>query len=341
MSERRPAGTYAIRLLPSGAELEASAAATVLDSCINAGLAMPYNCRSGECGECMAALVSGEIEELAGADPAVLTDAHRAAGKMLACMCYPRSALVLDIPLRQDAPVIRPETFHVMVERVEQLTPTIMGVRVETPWPVAYRAGQCFEWIVPGIAPNRTYSAACPPGEAFIDFQVRLYPGGKVSAFVAQLGSGSALQLHGPFGHFGLSASSWRPAICVAGGTGLAPILAALEAAVAGGDRRPVRLFYGARRQEELYCLERLRALGAANPQLAFVPVLSEEDPASGWQGRRGLVADVLAAELGDVFGAEAYVCGPPPMIDSTVEVLERAGMGAEDIRTDRFVQAR
>ena len=341
MSEGGSGARHALRLLPSGAELECSGARTVLDACIDAGLAVPYNCRSGECGECMARLVAGEIEELPGADPAVFTESHRAAGNILACMCYPRSALVLDMPLRQGAPAIRPQTFHVMVDRVERLTPTILGVRVETPWAIDYRAGQCFEWIVPGIGPNRTYSAARPPGEALIDFHVRVYPGGKVGAFAAGLGSGSAFQLHGPFGNFGLSENDWRPAVCVAGGTGLAPILAALDAATARGDKRPVRLFYGARTQDELYALDRLAALAGARPRFEFIPVLSDEPQGSRWSGRRGFVSDLLEAELGDPFGAEAYVCGPPAMIDRTVEVLERAGLDPADIRTDRFVQAR
>src|SRR3546814_6684194 len=56
---------------------------------------LEYNCRSGECGECIATLVSGTVKELPGADPAIFNDGHRAEGKILACMCYPQSDLVL------------------------------------------------------------------------------------------------------------------------------------------------------------------------------------------------------------------------------------------------------
>jgi NAD(P)H-flavin reductase len=49
----------------------------------------------------------------------------------------------------------------------------------------------------------------------------------------------------------------------------------------------------------------------------------------------------VLADHLNDVFGLEAYVCGPPAMIDATLQVLEQAGMPTEDIRTDRFSQVK
>lgn len=330
-----------VTLMPSGDAIPCAGDQTLLDACIQAGVPVPYNCRSGECGECMARLLSGAVRELPGADPAVFTDAHRARGDILTCMCFPRGDVTLDVPLQSDAPAIRPATFNAMVQRVERLTPTIWGVTVETPWPIAFHAGQCFEWVVPGIAPNRTYSAANRPGQDTLDFHVRVYPGGKIGHYVSQLSAGHALQLTGPFGHFGLSPNHWRPALCIAGGTGLAPILSALDAAFAAGDARPIRLLYGARAQDELYCQDVIRGWSRAHPTFTFTPVLSDEPAGSGWAGRRGLVTRALAEDLGDVFGLEAYVCGPPAMIDAAVDVLEGAGMPREDIRADRFVQAR
>lgn len=332
---------YQVKLLPEGNALVCPASQTLLDACIAAGVPISYNCRSGECGECMASLIAGQVHELPGADPAIFTAAHRAQGKILTCMCFPRSALTLDIPLQADAPAIRPTAVNAMVQQVDQLTPSIRRVTVETPWPIEYYAGQAFEWMVPGIAPNRTYSAANRPGSDVIEFHVRVYPGGKIGAFVADLTAGQPLQLIGPYGQFRLSGNDWRPALCVAGGTGLAPVMSLLEQAAVTKDRRAIRLFYGARSQDELYDLDRIEALGALLPDFAFTPVLSDEPPDSGWSGARGLVTDVLAEDLGDAFGLEAYLCGPPLMIDAAVDVLARFGALEQDIRSDRFVQAK
>lgn len=330
-----------MKLLPEGNELSCPSSQTLLDACIADGVPISYNCRSGECGECMASLVSGQVHELPGADPAIFTEAHRAQGKILTCMCFPRSALTLDIPLQAGAPAIRPAVVNAMVQRMEQLTPTIYGVSVETPWPLEFYAGQAFEWIVPGITPNRTYSAANRPGSDVIDFQVRVYPGGRIGAFVSELTAGQPLQLVGPYGQFRLSDNSWRPAVCVAGGTGLAPMLSVLEQAAAMNDGRPLRLFYGARSQEELYRLDRIDELKRMLPDFEFFPVLSDEPAESGWAGARGLVTDMLAENIGDAFGLEAYLCGPPLMIDAATEVLTRFGALEQDIRSDRFVQAK
>jgi NAD(P)H-flavin reductase/ferredoxin len=341
MADTPIAERYTIKLVPSGKEFVCRADQTLLDSCILAGIAAPYNCRSGECGECMAALMSGHVHELPGADPAIYTDAHRAQGDILTCMCFPRSAIVLNVPLEAETEAIRPSTFNVMVQRVEQLTPTIFGVTVETPWPIEYHAGQNFEWVIPGVMPNRTYSAANRPGSDVIDFHVRVYPGGRIGDFVSAISAGHAFQMIGPFGHFGLSTNPWRPCVCVAGGTGLAPILSALDRAFAENDRRKITLIYGARTQQELYCLEKIQDWLNAFSAFTFIPVLSHEPADSAWTGKRGLVTEALAEHLGDVFGLEAYVCGPPPMIDATVQVLEGAGVPSEDIRTDRFVQVK
>jgi phenol/toluene 2-monooxygenase (NADH) P5/A5 len=336
------AASFHLKLLPSGSELNCRGDQTLLDACIQIGLPVPYNCRSGECGECMAKLKSGQVHELPGADPAIFTESDRAQGNVLTCLCFPCSDIVLDLPLLEtESGSIRPTSFNAMVARVEQLTPTIYGVTVETPWPIEFHAGQCFEWAVPGVAPNRTYSAANRPGKDVIDFHVRVYPGGKIGTFVSEMSSGSTLQLLGPFGHFGLSSNDWRPAVCVAGGTGLAPIMSVLDKALHAKDKRPIHLLYGARSQEELYCSSLLREWTTSHSSFTYTPVLSDEPPNSGWSGRRGLVTDVMMDHLGDVFGLEAYVCGPPAMIDAAVAGLESAGVLHGDIRTDRFVQAK
>lgn len=335
-------GSYAVEIQPSNHEITCRGDQTLLDSCIQNGIPARYNCRSGECGECIAELLSGEVYEMPGADPAMFGDAQRAAGKLLLCMCFPRSPVTLDVPLANVAPAIRPATIYTMVDSVERVTPTIYKVRVETPGPVEYRPGQCFEWIVPGVKPNRMYSAANRAGDSAIEFHVRVYPGGKIGAFVSEtLSPGQSLELLGPFGQFGLSASDWRPTICIAGGTGLAPIHAMLDDALARGDSRPIHFFYGARCQDELYCLDTLKTWADAHANFTFTPVLSDEPEGSGWSGARGLVTDVVAAQLQDAFGLEVYLCGPPAMIDAAVGVLEAAGFSASDIHADRFVPAR
>jgi ferredoxin len=82
---------YPLEIQPSSHEITCGSDQTLLDCCIQARIPAPYNCRSGECGECKATLLSGEVYEMPGADPAIFNDTHRNAGQLLLCMCFPPS----------------------------------------------------------------------------------------------------------------------------------------------------------------------------------------------------------------------------------------------------------
>jgi len=329
---------FAIRIPGSDVQVDGRHDKSVLDSCLAAGVAFPYNCRSGECGECIASICAGEVHELPGADPAVFNDTHRRQGMTLACLAYPRSDITVAVDLRESSgPPIR--EFDAVVHEVKRHGPTIVEVVVRTEAPVEYRAAQYFDWVLPGVTPDRSFSAANRPGSTTLEFHVRIYPGGKVGKLLArhEIAPGDVLTLRGPFGSVGLESDDYRPAILVAGGTGLAPIKAVLDAAFAEGCGRPLSFFYGTRRQEDLYHLDTMAAWTRAHPNFSFLPVLSDEPAASSWTGERGLVTEALARNVTDAFGAVAFMCGPPPMIDAAIPVLRRLGVDRDDIHYDKF----
>jgi phenol hydroxylase P5 protein len=315
---------------------------TILDACLRAGAPLPYNCRSGECGECMARLVSGEVTEMPGADPAVFDDTDRAAGRILTCLSFPRSAVAIEIALRDESAATPVETVVATVERIAQLAPKVVEVILRPDRSLAYRAGQYFEWSLPGIAPDRAFSAANRPGGPAIAFHVRLYPDGAVSEHVrTRLRTGERLALTGPCGTFGFSANDHRPAICIAGGTGMAPIQAMLEDAFHKRDGRPITFVCGARTRDFLYGVETMAAWAVKHANFKYVPILSDEPADSDWAGERGLVTEAVARLASDLFGAEAYLCGPPPMIDAALVLLTQSGLAEEDIRYDKFTPAK
>lgn len=329
--------------LQDGPELRCAPGQNILEACLANGVPMPYNCRSGECGECCAKLLKGTIAEAPGADPAIFTDADREAGRMLTCLCAPTSDISMEIVLREGPPAAKIQNFNALVARVEQLSVSVVQVELETPWEIPYRAGQYFEWKLSGISPNRSYSAANKPGTDALIFDVRLHPNGKVSEFVQNsLYAGEAFELIGPYGHFGFSENHHRPAVCIAGGTGLAPLKAMIDDAFSNGIERQIKLLYGARQQGDLYDIELLEQWRAEHTSFSYEIILSDEPEESAWSGARGWVHDFISQSLhGDGFGMEAYLCGPPPMIDAAVPVLEQIGILQDDIHADRFIVAK
>lgn len=327
-----------ITVVEAGRTVPGRADQSILDACLEAGIATAYNCRSGECGECLAERISGEIYELPGADPAIFNDAQRARGLMLSCMCYPRSDVALSSQL-QTGPRATIHEFDTVVKEVTRHGAAIVEVLVESGASMDYAAGQYFEWVVPGITPNRSYSAANCPDANRLEFHVRLYDGGLVSQRLrlAEIARGDVLTLKGPYGTFGLTAHHERPAILVAGGTGFAPMCALLDAAAVARSPRTFRFFYGTRSSRDLYRLDKVDAWRKRGVRVEFIPVLSDEPTGSAWEGERGLVTEALTRRLHDGFGAEAYLCGPPPMIDAAIPLLERIGIDHGDIHYDKF----
>jgi len=260
----------------------------------------------------------------------------------------PRSDLVLEIAHAPEA-IHRPP----VVERageitaLRKLTHDIIELEVKIDEPVTYRAGQYCEIYVPGVIvdeahESRSYSFASPPGNtpvSVVRFHVRLVPGGAFTTWLhAQAKVGQRLQGHGPYGDFWLRPGN-APILAIAGGSGMAPLKALLEQACADGEARDVKYFFGARRQEDLYCVEEMRALEAAwLGNLEFIPVLSGEPEDSDWSGARGFVSEHVRAVLGErIASYHVYMCGPPPMLDSAEKIVLGAGVLPANIHADKF----
>jgi propane monooxygenase reductase subunit len=96
---------------------------------------------------------------------------------------------------------------------------------------------------------------------------------------------------------------------------------------------RPAVFYYGAREAQDLFHLDELRALAAALPGFRFVPALSHAE----WDGETGLITDVVDRSELDLTGVDAYLCGPPPMVDAATDLLLRRGAEEARIHFDKF----
>ena len=128
--------------------------------------------------------------------------------------------------------------------------------------------------------------------------------------------------------------------VCIAGGSGLAPLVSVLEDMRKHRIRRACTLLFGARTQSDLYALDQIAGIAEAWPEpFRFVPVLSQEPAASRWTGARGKVTDFIALHGAATPWAEVegYLCGPPPMINAGIERLVSLGMPLQRIHYEKF----
>ena len=121
----------------------------------------------------------------------------------------------------------------------------------------------------------------------------------------------------------------------------MAPLWSLLNVVAESGSPRKVTFYYGARGARDLFYLDELRALEARMPNFSYVIALSEPAPEDAWTGETGFISDVLERRESDLSDCDAYVCGPPPMVDAALVSLERRGVPAAHIFFDKFTVTR
>jgi propane monooxygenase reductase subunit len=218
----------------------------------------------------------------------------------------------------------------------------MLRVAVQDGEAFSYRPGQYVDIRVPGHEDeHRSFSMANTPngGPGELEFMIKLYPGGRFSGLLADGGVevGGELEVTGPYGMFTLRASSPRRLVFIGGGAGMAPILCLLRSIAEAGVERPVTYYYGARTATDLFHLEEIEEIASRLPGFTFVPALSEAADGDGWAGERGLITEVVERLEDDLGEVDAYLCGPPPMVDAAIAMLEAGGVPESHIYFDKF----
>jgi CDP-4-dehydro-6-deoxyglucose reductase len=347
---------FNVTVVPAGDVLEVKSGENLLKAALAAGLDWPHDCRVGSCGTCRCHLKEGKIKELS--DFSYVLDGDQLdQGMILACQTQLKSDVVVEVELGTgEDHVMGISSVEGELVRTRPLTHDILElvIKLDAPFPHlaepdasqhAYRAGQYADIKFPGIEKPRSYSFARAPeteDPQELTFFVRKVPNGELTSWLfAEDRVGCRVTVNGPYGSFWLRDGE-GPIICIAGGSGMSSILALLEHARNTDCRRETIYLFGARTQKDLYCLDELKALEAARSDgsLRFLPVLSEEPQDSDWTGLRGMVTEQIAAQSLDWSKTQAYLCGPPPMIDAAIEVLRDQGVGKKDIHFDKFLDA-
>jgi NAD(P)H-flavin reductase len=220
--------------------------------------------------------------------------------------------------------------------------PDLAVLTVAPEQPLSYQAGQYVSVQTPHWPRLwRRYSVAnAPRPDGTLHLHVRAIAGGLVSpALVHHVQAGDPLVLGAPDGTMTADTDSVRDVLCLAGGTGLAPIKAIIEAIIrapARGRRREVVLYFGARRHQDLYDLAELQEMEVAYPWLQVIPAVSDEPARDSVM--YGTVPELAAKATWT--DRDIYVSGPDAMIVKTVQVLKARGAPGHLIRYDRGGQA-
>jgi len=329
-----------IVLHPSGKTVDCAHGDTVLGALEQAGYALPNNCRAGACGECKVKVLSGHFDQGMVLDMALTADERRD-GYGLMCMAKPISdELVIEWGAEDAKPKLFPPRENALFVVVDKniCAARVAELRLRPVGPVLrYWPGQ---YVTLGDeranVPHRAYSIAnAPRPDGEITLQVARSDDGVTSAWVHDtLQIGDQVKLNGAYGTFIGDPSVDTPVLCLAAGTGLAPVLALAEAALRRGYKRPVTLIFSARSASDVYARGIMSWWHAKHRNFNYQLTLTREEKEGYLHGRVDAVLPTLFADLSK---HSVFAAGSPEFVDTCVATVKK--LGAQDglIHTEGF----
>jgi len=221
-----------VTIRPSGHEFTVEGNDTLLEAALRAGVSLNYGCSNGNCGECRARLISGEVKKVHAHDY-VLSQAEKDAGVFLMCSCAAVNDVVIEAGVAgaQDIPE---QQLAARVKSVEVFNPQIAALHLLAPRSqrLHFLAGQSIRLSALG-ASGEYPIASCPCEERHIEIQILRKPDDAFSELLfGGLKVHDSVEVEGPYGEFVLEDASTRPLIFVAFGVGFAPIKSLVQHAM-------------------------------------------------------------------------------------------------------------
>ncbi len=312
---------------------------TLLAALYDSEIFIPSACGSkGSCGFCKVTVRSGGGPVLPTETP-YLTRREIRGGLRLACQVKVKEDLVVAMPEEY----LNVRLYQATVTETRDLTYDIKEIRLELAEPaeIEFLAGQYVQVQAPGPEGPvfRAYSIASPVSQAHsIELVVRLVPGGIGSTYLHTRQPGDEVILTGPFGDFRLSEDPETELVCVSGGCGMAPTRCLIHSLLARWPERRCWLFFGCRGTQDIFYLENFQELARQHPNFTVVYALSDRlKPGESWDGETGFIHLSVDKYLKPGVRRQAFLCGPPPMIEAAAAVLNEKGLRDGDIFYDKF----
>jgi propane monooxygenase reductase subunit len=339
------ANKHHVRFEPVGIEIEADEDQTILRAAAEQGIMLMHGCKEGQCASCKSFILDGDDVEHDRYSTFALPDYEKEEGFTLLCRAHAYEDLTIEL-LNYDEEMIHSglpiQQAVAEVVSNENVTHDIrrLVIRLVEPKSLKFFPGQYVDFTVTGHDTTRSFSMANTSSRegGLLEFVIKIYPDGLFSSFLdTEVAVGDRLDITGPFGVFTLRDAPNADLVFVGGGAGMAPILSLLRSMAERGIERKATYYYGARRRRDLCFEEELLALEEKLPNFRFVPALSEPAEDDHWDGEVGLITDVLRRREQDLSGADAYVCGPPPMVEAALELLPQLGVADKRVFYDKF----
>ncbi|MEI6234582.1 MAG: FAD-dependent oxidoreductase [Planctomycetota bacterium] len=262
----------------------------------------------------------------------------------------PKAAPKMWSPREGATPDAKPKRYTATFDEIVQPTPDVRLFRLSLDGfnrIMPFIAGQFIQFLTPMPDPKnpgktkeliRSYSIASAPEETnFLEFCIKLVPGGAFTPLLWDKKVGDKIDLRGPHGKFIAHEPVDYDTVFIAAGTGIAPFWGMIQHMLSIGVTRNITLVFGVRYEDDLVYEQEFRELAAKHPNFKAVFTLSRPRHPETWTGEKGYVQSHLATNISDPTNTKAFICGLTPMIEASVAELEKVGMTKEQIHYERY----
>jgi CDP-4-dehydro-6-deoxyglucose reductase len=303
-----------VTVRPSGHEFFVEGNDTILEAALKAGLSLNYGCSNGNCGDCKARLLSGQVKKVHPHD-FTLKEADKATGAFLMCSYTAITDLEIEASVA-GASDIQHQIIQTRVKSVERVNDGMIALHLTTPRSKRLRflAGQYVTLEVTGMS-GEYYLASCPCDDRQLTVHVRRDNRPFARQAFTVLNKDDPVTLHGPSGQFVYNLESRAPVIFVAWGDGFAPINSLIQHAMSLEISASMHLYWVAGETGH-YRDNLCRSWADAYDNFFYTPLATETDMAS-------LAARILAAHP-DLSGYDCYAAGP----EALLQALKQAAKG-------------
>ena len=331
--------TAQVRILPSGREFISEGSSNLLEAGLRAGLRLGYGCSNGNCGECLAKIVSGEVQKMRHHDYQI-GEEKIASGHVLMCCNSAVTDVVLEADEASDASEVPQQQITAKVKNITIVNDNVALIHLKTPRTnrLRFLAGQHVQ-----LGGNGTPSAShpvgsCPCDDMHLHFQIPLDTDNEFSDHVFNtMKNGDLLDINGPAGDFILDEDSPRSLIFIARQTGFAPIRSLVEHAMALELADSIQLVWIAEDKQDRYLDNLCRSWTDALDNFHYVPVdagleMDVEDICSE-------IISQLKAEPDKLADYDCYIAGEESFTEACKKTMISIGLPSDQLKINRITR--
>lgn len=340
-----------VTVLPDRTVFSVEGNESILDAALRAGMSLDYGCANGNCGQCRARKLKGQVRRIRPSDY-VLSETEKAQDYLLLCAHTAEADVVIEAHPAKVAADIPEQCIQTRVREIEHVNEDVAVLKLRTPRSQRLRflAGQYAELRAADLPAYESTIASCPCDGLNIEFHVRRMPGEPFSQVIFnRLRTGDAVELRAPRGSFAFDDAFHGPLLFVAFDTGFAAIKSLLEHATALDEDRVIHLYWLACDRQGHYLDNLCRSWSDAFDQFSYRPLSLKDDyarlmhaPVASLDLVNFLFDDIVreisaATWQGQPLtsAAAAYVSAPEPLLEPARAALSQVGFDAARLRLE------